>query len=138
MKKIDSIMAGVIMGAWMMELILATKCFLEGRIAVGFFVLACALVLILPGLISRLGMLAQSKKPRIDIAEVTKEQAEDIEKMFEHIVKRRLYSEDVIKEIIKGLDDKKSGSDNPDYEKGFEMCKKMCIEYIKDECDLSQ
>ena len=133
MSKKDAIWGGIKLGVICMEVIYAVHAFKQGNVGLGIFFIACGIIVVLSIIISRI-----VGKPRIEIRRVSEAEAEELEKMLGNVVKKRLYSEDVIKHIIDLIDKQYVVQDNLDYAKGFNECKRMCMEIIKDECDIKE
>lgn len=133
MSKKDAIWGGIKLGIICMEIIYAVHAFKQGNVGLGIFFIACAIIIVLINIIPRI-----IGKPRIEIRRVSEAEAEELEKMLGNVVRKRLYSEDVIKHIIDLIDKQYVVQDNLDYAKGFNECKRKCMEIIKDECDIKE
>lgn len=130
MSKMDAILNGIKIGIFGIDVLLAVNAFIKGDAVIG-------ILFILVGIIM-LSTMKFRKKPRfhVEVHKISGAEAKEFDKIISDLKEGRLYPQRKILYIIDLLNHLNTINDNPDYKKGFDACKKICLEIIKAECDL--
>lgn len=130
MSKLDAILNGVKVGIFCIDVMLAVNAFVKGDVIIGaLFILVGILML---------STMRFKKKPGIEfeIKKVSKDEMKEIDKLLNGVTTRTFIDKSAIDGTIDLIEHIETFSDEPEYKKGFDSCKKMCLKIIKVNCHL--
>lgn len=129
MSKLDAILCGVKVGIVGVDAVFAANAFIKDDALIGILFILLGILMIFQ---------IKPKKPKVEfkIKKVSKDEMKEIDKFLNGVTTRTFIDKSAIDGTIDLIEHIETFSDNPEYKKGFDSCKKMCLKIIKVNCHL--